>query len=187
MINGQRLVGEKMEHIRFPIGKFTPTHHPTAEQRNEWIEEISQIVKSLRFKVQHLSSEQLSTPYRPGGWTIQQIIHHMVDNDMNAYIRFKRALTEDTPTASSYREDLWADGNDYRISIEPTLNLLDLLHSRFVYLLRSLSVKEFDKTFISPSHGVMSLEVAIERFTWHSRHHIAQIESLIERLGWKNE
>jgi uncharacterized damage-inducible protein DinB len=173
-----------MDHFRYPIGQFESIQNPTPEQLNKWIEDISEIPNILRLNVQNLTFEQLLTQYRPGGWTVQQVVHHMADNDMNAFIRFKRALIEDSPTAGSYREDLWAELSDYRTPIETSLVLLESLHSRFVSLLRSLHLSDFQRTFTSPTHGVMSLDVATQRYAWHGRHHIAQITSLKERLGW---
>lgn len=173
-----------MNHFRYPIGQFEPIQYPTPEQRNRWIEDISEIPKILRLTVQNLTLEQLLTQYRPDGWTVQQVVHHMADNDMNAFIRFKRALTEDSPTASSYREDLWAELSDYRTPIETSLVLLESLHNRFAALLRSLHLSDFRRTLTSPTHGIMNLEVATQRYAWHGRHHIAQIASLKERLGW---
>lgn len=172
-------------HFRYPIGQFEPIHTPTPEQRNRWIEEILEIPKILRLTVQNLTREQLLTQYRPGGWNVQQVVCHMADNDMNAFIRFKKALTEDNPTAGSYREDLWAELADYQNTpIETSLLLLEALHIRFVALLYSLHPSDFQKTFTSPTHGVMSLDVAIQRYAWHGQHHIAQIVSLKQRLGW---
>lgn len=172
-------------HIRFPIGPFEPVQNPTPEQRNIWIQEISELPKRLRLTVQNLSIEQLHTQYRPGGWTVQQVVHHLADNDMNAFIRFKKALTEDNPIASSYREDLWAELSDYQNTpIEISLNLIESIHSRFITLLASLSTSEFQRTFKSPTHGLMNLDVATQRYAWHGRHHITQIESLKQRMGW---
>ncbi|MGM7685101.1 YfiT family bacillithiol transferase [Cytobacillus sp. Hm23] len=173
-----------MDHLRFPDGQFESMQNITSEQCNKMIAQIPQITIILRTVVQNLSSEQLLTQYRPGGWTIQQIIHHMTDNDMNAFIRFKRALTEDTPTASTYREDLWAELSDYQIPIHISINLLESLHCRFVYLLHSLHFSAFQRKFISLTHGEMCLGVAIQRFVWHDHHHIAQIVSLKEQQGW---
>ncbi|APH04159.1 YfiT family bacillithiol transferase [Bacillus weihaiensis] len=173
------------EQIRFPIGQFEPLQNPTSEQRNKWIQEISELPKLLRLTVQNLSIEQLHTQYRPGGWTIQQVVHHMADNDMNAFIRFKKALTEDNPIASSYREDLWAELSDYQNTpIETSLNLIESIHCRFVILFCSLSTYDFERTFKSPTHGLMNLDVATQRYAWHGRHHIAQIEALKQRMGW---
>lgn len=173
------------EPIRFPIGQFEPLQNPTPEQRNKWIQEISEMPTLLRLTVENLSIEQLHTQYRSGGWTVQQVVHHMADNNMNAYIRFKKALTEENPIVSSYREDLWADLNDYKNTpIELSLNLIEAIDSRFTSLLASLTITEFERTFKSPTHGLMNLAVATQRYAWHGRHHIAQIESLKQRRGW---
>ncbi|MEK5255305.1 YfiT family bacillithiol transferase [Paenibacillus sp. FSL E2-0201] len=170
-----------MDQIRYPIGQFQRIEHPTPEDRNRWIGEIRDLPQILRRTVHDLSEEQLNRPYRPGGWTVCQVVHHMADNDMNAYIRFKRALTEDNPIASSYREDLWAELSDYRTPIEPSLVLIDSIHSRFVALLRSLHLSDFQKKFMSLTHGEMNLDVATQRYAWHGRHHTVQIASLKER------
>ncbi|BCG59196.1 YfiT family bacillithiol transferase [Paenibacillus sp. URB8-2] len=172
-----------MDRLRYPIGPFEPVENPTSEQRNLWIDEILEIPNLLRQTVKNLTLEQLHTPYRPDGWTVQQVVHHMADNDMNAYIRFKRALTEDHPISGSYREDLWAELSDYAAPIELSLILLESLHNRFAVLLRSLHPSDFQRTFTSPTHGPMSLETAAHRYAWHGRHHIAQIVSLKERMG----
>ncbi|MCQ6557177.1 YfiT family bacillithiol transferase [Paenibacillus mendelii] len=174
-----------MDRYRYPIGQFEPVREPTSEQRNTWIEVISVMPANLRMTVSNLTMDQLLTPYRPGGWTVQQVVHHMADNDMNAYIRFKRALTEDDPVSSSYREDSWAQLSDYQNTpIETSIVLLEALHSRFAVLLRSLPPSDFNRTFTSPTHGRMSLDLAAQRFAWHNQHHIAQIESLKNRMGW---
>jgi hypothetical protein len=174
-----------MDHFRYPIGQFKPIQDPTPEQRNRWIADIAEIPKILRSTVQHLTMGQLLTQYRPGGWTVQQVVHHLADNDMNAFLRFKKALTEDSPTASTYREDLWAELDDYRNTpVETSLTLLESLHNRFIVLLCSLSPTDFKRIFTSPTHGVMSLNVATQRYAWHGRHHMAQITSLMERMGW---
>jgi uncharacterized damage-inducible protein DinB len=173
-----------MDHLRYPIGRFEAVQSPTPEQRSRWIEDISEMPKMVRLTVQNLTMEQLLTEYRPGGWTVRQVVHHMADNDMNAFIRFKRALTEDSPTAGSYREDLWAELSDYETPIEASIILLESLHSRFAALLYSLRPSDYQRTFTSPTHGEMTLDVAAQRYAWHGRHHIAQIASLKERMGW---
>ncbi|MZQ87076.1 putative metal-dependent hydrolase [Paenibacillus sp. 5J-6] len=174
-----------MDRLRYPIGRFEGIPNSTADQRAGWMEEIKQCSRKLRFHVQNLTLEQLHTPYRSGGWTVQQVIHHMADNDMNAYIRFKRALTEDQPAASTYKEDLWADLSDYQETpIEISMAILESLHARFAILLDSLTPLDFERTFTSPTHGLMSLDIALQRFAWHNRHHIEQITSVKERLEW---
>jgi hypothetical protein len=174
-----------MDVWSYPLGKFIPEEQPTSEHRKRWIEDIAQIPTVLRLTVQNLNAEQLLTPYRPGGWKVDQVVHHLADNDMNAYIRFKRALTEEVPLAGSYREELWAELSDYQDApIEMSLVLLESLHQRFVVLLRSLSPHQFQRTFVSPTHGTMTLNIATQRCAWHGWHHIAQIDSLKERMGW---
>ncbi|MNI33999.1 putative metal-dependent hydrolase YfiT [compost metagenome] len=177
--------GINMKLWSYPTGKFTAEEQSTSAHRTRWIEEIGLIANQLRRTVENLNTEQLLTPYRPGGWNAKQVVHHLADNDMNAYIRFKRALTEEAPTAGSYREELWAELSDYQDTpIEISLLLLDSLHQRFVVLLRSLTPSQFQHTFISPTHGSMTLDIAMQRFAWHGQHHIAQIDSLKERMGW---
>ncbi|AHV97324.1 YfiT family bacillithiol transferase [Paenibacillus sabinae] len=173
-----------MDTLRYPIGPFVSVENPSSEQYSLWIEEILKIPGLLRQTIEALTLEQLNTPYRPGGWTVQQVIHHMADNDMNAYIRFKRALTEDHPVSGSYQEDLWAELSDYSAPVELSLLLLESLHSRFAVLLRSLRPSDFQRTFTSPTHGPMNLETATHRYAWHGRHHLAQILSLKERMSW---
>lgn len=173
-----------MEQWRYPIGRFEPEDNLTEERRLEWIREIEDLPRRLRGSAMPLTPAQLDTPYRPGGWTVRQVVHHMADNDMNAYIRFKRALTEENPTAGSYREDAWAELADYAGPIEPSLALLGALRERFAGLLRELEPTLLNRTFVSPAHGEMGLGVAMQRYAWHGRHHLAQIESLKRRSGW---
>ncbi|XEC97330.1 YfiT family bacillithiol transferase [Paenibacillus tarimensis] len=175
-----------MDSIRYPIGQFKPSLNPSVDARVSRIHEIPEIVKTLRGLIGNLENEQIITSYRDGGWTIGQIVHHMADNDMNAYLRFKRALTEDEPVASSYREDLWAELSDYKdIPIEDSLSLLELLHRRFLILLNSLNPEEYNRKLRTEALGSVTLDIAVQRFVWHNRHHMAQIESLINKMGWR--
>jgi len=176
-----------MNDLRYPIGQFELIQHGTIELRQSWIQNVSQISPILRHTVQNLTSEQLLLQYRPGSWTVRQIVHHMADNDMNAFIRFKRALTEDNPTASSYREDLWAELSDYETPLETSLILLESIHGRFTAILRSLQSSDFQRTFTSPTHGAMSLDAALQRFIWHNRHHTAQIASIFLKRRIRHE
>lgn len=173
-----------VERLRYPIGRFEPIPNPTSAQRGEWILDITELPEQVRIAVQSLTPEQLTTPYRPGGWTVQQVVHHLADNDMNAFIRFKRALTEECPQAGSYREDLWAELGDYYVPVEISLVLMKAVHDRFAALLRGMRENEFERTFISPAHGLMTLNVAVQRYAWHGRHHLAQLLLLRERMGW---
>lgn len=173
-----------MDRLRYPIGPFEEICDPTAEQRNNWTKEITEMPALLRQAVENMSDGQLSTPYRPGGWTIRQVVHHLADNDMNAYLRFKKALTEENPTGSTYPQDRWAELSDYEAPIETSLVLLEALRSRFQVLLHGMKPYDFQRTFTSPSHGLMNLDTALQRFHWHGRHHLAQITSTKKRMGW---
>lgn len=174
-----------VEDIRYPIGRFIATENTTEVQRQPIINLIADMPSRLREAVKGLSKEQLNTPYREGGWTVQQIVHHLADAEMNAYIRFKRGLTENHPVVGSFHEDLWAELNDYiDVPIETSLLLLDTLHQRFTSLLINLQPLDFKRMVTSPTHGNMSLEVALQRFSWHANHHIAQIISFRNRKQW---
>ncbi|MCL6443168.1 MAG: putative metal-dependent hydrolase [Alicyclobacillus sp.] len=174
-----------MDTLRYPIGQFTAVNELTEEQRKQVIQSIAETPDNLRQAVAGLGSEQLNTPYRPGGWTLQQVVHHLADAHMNAYIRFKRGLTEEHPVAGTFREDLWAELDDYKDTpIETSILLLEALHSRFVRLLVTLKPTDFERLVTSPTYGDMTLDVAIQRYSWHARHHIAQITSLRKRMGW---
>ncbi|APO48257.1 metal-dependent hydrolase [Paenibacillus xylanexedens] len=173
------------ENVRFPIGNFEPSLKFSNEDRIHIIGQIPGITKTLREITQHLNDDQLCTPYRDGGWTITQIVHHLADNDMNAYIRFKRALTEDEPMASSYREDLWASLHDYRNTpIEDSILLMEILHKRFLTLLYGLHADQFRRKLRTEVLGTISLDIALQRFVWHGQHHIAQIKSFITSQRW---
>jgi len=165
------------ESIRYPIGRFEPIDDQTGERRLALIEEIPGLANRLRKLIAGLPPERLLIPYREGGWTIAQIVHHLADNDMNAYLRFKRALTEEEPLASSYREDLWAELPDYRkLPPEHSLLLLEILHARFATLLADLEPAAFRRKLRTQVLGSVTLDVAMQRFVWHNRHHRAQIE-----------
>ncbi|ANA78565.1 putative metal-dependent hydrolase [Paenibacillus glucanolyticus] len=171
-----------MDAIRYPIGPFTPQEEPTKEERQQFIGQIPAIVPTLRQIIMNLTPSELDASYREGGWSIRQIIHHLADNDMNAYLRFKRALTEDEPMASSYREDLWAELSDYsEVPIENSLTLLETLHFRFLILLKELKPEDFQRTMRTQVLGSITLDIALQRFVWHNRHHIAQITSISKR------
>ncbi|MEC0370032.1 putative metal-dependent hydrolase [Paenibacillus chibensis] len=174
-----------MDTLRYPIGSFTAVKEPTEEQRKQFIESIVGLTDKLRKAVEGLGLEQLNTPYRQGGWTLQQVIHHLADAEMNAYIRFKRGLTEEHPIAGTFREELLAELDDYKDTpIETSILLLEALHSRFVILLNRLKPSEFKRVVRSPTYGDMTLNEAVQRFSWHAEHHIAQITSLRDRMGW---
>ncbi|GIQ71410.1 putative metal-dependent hydrolase [Xylanibacillus composti] len=173
------------EILRYPIGVFTPQERITEETRNNYIVEIAGIVPTLQETVKILNGEQIHVPYRTNGWTVQQVIHHMADNDMNAFIRLKRALTETEPQATSYREDLWAVLNDYRETpVIISITLLEAIHFRLCRLLEGMNAEDFEKKFRTNVLGLITADVAVQRFIWHNKHHIVQIQELIKRMQW---
>src|SRR5947209_12733385 len=168
-----------MTDPRFPIGKFHFDSPPSEDQRKTLINEIEQAPSALRAAVQGLSPQQLDTPYRDGGWTVRQVTHHVPESHMNAYIRFKLALTEDEPTIKPYMEDRWARLKDVQSTpIETSLTLLDSLHDRWVRLLRSLGPEDWKRTFRHPELGVVALEKNAALYAWHGKHHVAHITEL---------
>jgi hypothetical protein len=174
-----------MSDPRFPIGKFHYDGPPSPQQRTDFIDEIAQTPLALRAAVDGLSAQQLDTPYREGGWTVRQVVHHVPDSHMNAYIRFKLALTEDEPTIKPYAEDLWARLPDTKSTpVEISLTLLDSLHIRWVELLRSMEARDWKRQFRHPELGVVLLEKNVAMYAWHGRHHVAHITELRKRLGW---
>ncbi|HEY3128225.1 MAG TPA: bacillithiol transferase BstA [Acidobacteriota bacterium] len=174
-----------MADLRYPIGKFFPLPNPTQEQRRKLIKEISRAPAKLRAAVSGLSEKQLNTPYRPEGWTVRQVVHHVPDSHLNAYVRFKLALTERQPTIKPYDEKLWASLEDVRKTpVETSLSLLESLHERWVVLLRSLAARDFARTLQHPELGIMTLDALLAMYAWHGRHHVAHITSLRERMGW---
>jgi hypothetical protein len=171
--------------LQFPIGRYQPVREVTPALRERWIVELESLPGNLRKAVAGLSATQLDTPYRPGGWTVRQVVHHLPDSHLNSYVRFRLALTENTPTIKTYEEGRWAELPDARTSpIEPSLILLDGLHGRFATLLRSLTRDDFAKTFRHPELGEIRLDWTLGLYAWHSRHHVAQITNLRLRENW---
>ncbi|HTV60159.1 MAG TPA: bacillithiol transferase BstA [Verrucomicrobiae bacterium] len=170
--------------LRYPIGKPERPERLSAEQRRELIAAIAEAPSKLRAAVAGLSPQQLDTPYRPGGWTVRQVVHHLPDSHMNAYTRFKLALTENQPTIKPYEESAWANLADSNGPIEPSLALFDALHQRWVLLLNSLSAADWEKKFNHPESGPNTLDKALSVYGWHGRHHVAHITALRGRNGW---
>jgi len=174
-----------MTDPRYPVGKFHYDGPPNEEQKRAFLDEIAQAPVKLRTAVKGLSDQQLDTPYRPGGWTVRQVIHHVPDSHMNSYVRFKLALTENEPTIKTYAEDRWAELSDSKATpIEVSLTLLESLHDRWVRLLRSLSPEDWKKTFRHPDLGPMTLEKTLALYAWHGRHHVAHITELRKQMSW---
>jgi len=174
-----------MSDPRFPIGKFHFDGPPSGDQRTKLIDDIGETPAALRAAVEGLSAQQLDTPYREGGWTVRQVAHHVPDSHMNAYVRFKLALTEYEPTIKPYAEDRWAQLDDTQNTpIEVSLALLDSLHSRWMGLLRSLRPEDWKRSFRHPEMGLVLLEKNLALYSWHGRHHVAHITELRKRMGW---
>jgi len=174
-----------MHDLRFPIGKFRFDGTPNAEQKEVMLEEIAQTPANLRAAVRGLSDAQLDTEYRPGGWTVRQVVHHVPDSHLNSYVRFKLALTEEDPTIKPYAEDRWAELADSKATpIEVSLTLLDSLHDRWVRLLRSLTDEDWKRTFRHPELGPMTLEKTLALYAWHGKHHVAHVTELRKRMSW---
>ena len=174
-----------MTDLRYPIGKFDYEGPPSEGQRKKLIDDIAHAPAALRAAVRGLSPQQIDTPYRDGGWTVRQVAHHVPDSHMNAYIRFKLALTENEPIIKPYMEDRWANLSDTQATpLDVSLSLLDALHDRWVRLLRSLQPGDWKRTFRHPELGVMPLEKNLALYAWHGRHHVAHITELRKRMGW---
>lgn len=170
---------------RYPIGRFSPDPSSTPETRARHIGEIAVLPLRFRQAVVGLSTEQLDTPYRDGGWTIRQVVHHVPDSHLNAYIRTKWALTEDAPTIKPYDEAAWARLKDSAVTpVEVSLTLLDAVHSRWVTLLRSLEARDFTRRFNHPEAGERDIDWLVQLYDWHGNHHLAHITTLRQRMKW---
>ena len=170
---------------RYPIGQFEWSGSASEEQRQEWLKQVAMLPSDLLQVAGGMTMEQLDTPYREGGWTVRQLIHHVADSHMNSYIRCKLALTEDTPTIKPYDESRWAELTDARTApVEASLALLEALHLRWAMLLRSLSVADFARQFRHPEMGIVSLDKNLALYAWHGRHHTAHITTLRDLMKW---
>ncbi|MBI2683070.1 MAG: putative metal-dependent hydrolase [Acidobacteriales bacterium] len=175
-----------MSDLSYPIGRFEYKPGYSAEQREQLLQQIEAAPAQMRAAVRGLSDAQLDTPYRPGGWTVRQLVHHVPESHAHSFIRFKWTLTEDTPKIKAYEESDWARTPEVAgMPIDPSLDLLEALHKRWMYLLRSLKPEDWKKKLIHPSNGEMSLERMLGLYAWHGRHHVAHITGLRERMGWK--
>jgi len=174
-----------MNDPRYPIGRFEFHKPPSPEERSQLISDIAETPAKLRSAITALTPQQMETPYRDGGWTVRQVAHHVPESHMNAYIRFKLALTENEPTIKPYMEDRWAKLGDVQSTpVEVSLALLDSLHDRWVRLLRVITDPEWKRTFRHPELGIVSLERNLALYSWHGRHHVAHITELRKRMGW---
>jgi uncharacterized damage-inducible protein DinB len=175
-----------MSDPRYPIGPFVLEVERTPAVRERWIGELAEVPAQLRAAVHGLSEAQFDTPYREGGWTVRQLVHHLPDSHLNAYIRFKLALTEDNPTIKPYEEAQWARLPDTAgTQVGVSLMLLEALHRRWIVLLRAMQEPEWERTYFHPERRkAIPLDQALAEYAWHGRHHVAHITTLRERMGW---
>jgi uncharacterized damage-inducible protein DinB len=170
---------------RYPVGKYEEPAKVTPGLRARAIQEIAATPEKLRAAVKGLNDTQLDTPYREGGWTVRQVVHHVADSHMNSYVRFRLALTETDPTIKPYEEIAWAKLEDAaHAPIEVSLRLIEPLHERWVQLLRSLKPEDFSRTFRHPEHGARTIDWMLFLYEWHGKHHTAHITELRKQKGW---
>jgi uncharacterized damage-inducible protein DinB len=173
-----------MDHLRYPVGKFSFDTEPTSEKRTGWIGQIATTPAALRDAVSGLSDRQIDTPYREGGWNVRQVVHHVADSHMNAYIRFKLALTEETPTIKPYDEAAWARIADTaRTPVDVSLTLLDALHHRWVTLLESMDDAGFRRRLVHPERGEITNDWLLQLYAWHGRHHTGHVMLVRDARG----
>jgi hypothetical protein len=177
-----------MQNLSFPVGKFEYEGPPSAQQRQQFIQEVAAAPGNLRSAVAALSAEQLDTSYRPSGWTVRQVVHHLPDSHLNAYIRFKLALTEHEPLVKPYDEKAWAETPENQTTpVDVSLRLLESLHDRWVHLLKGMGEQDFAARLRHPELGVVDLDRYLALYAWHGKHHVAHITSLRTRMGWNEK
>lgn len=169
------------EDLRFPIGKFDKNIEVTEDMRSGFVNDLRELPLKIRSAVESLSDEQLDTAYRPEGWSVRQVIHHIADSHLNAFIRIKLALTEDVPTIRPYDEAEWAKLSDSELPIEPSLKIIEGVHTRIVEILSNLSDEDFRRELIHPDSGKWTLEKFIGLYAWHGKHHTAHIKQSLRK------
>lgn len=172
-----------MDTLKYPIGKFSYPEQFTEQEINQWIDDIAAAPKAYQELIASFSNDEIETPYRPGGWTARQVIHHVPDSHLQAYCRFKWVLTEENPTIKPYHEDLWANLADTaETPINVSLSLLDALHTRWVILLRSMDIADFDRYYVHPQYGKKyALGAVCKLYAWHGNHHLAHLKLIKEQ------
>ena len=182
------MMEEELESLRYPIGRFSKPDDFNENLIASFIKTIELLPVKLVDAANGLTDEQLDTPYRPDGWTVRQLVHHIADSHMNSYVRFKWTLTEDSPVIKAYDEKLWAEIPEARTApIDISLNILTALHARWVLILKNLSKEDLSKYFAHPESGnKVRLDLNIALYAWHSEHHLAHIVNLIKRKGWNS-
>ena len=181
---GARKIYTLMEELKYPIGKFVEPESYTGEQRAAWIRELEEFPSRLRAAVERLPDDVLDTPYRPGGWTVRQVVHHVADSHMNCYVRFKLALTEDAPVIKPYKEALWANLPEAsHAPVSMSLDLLESIHIRLVAMLKNMQASEWDRTYFNPeSKRDWKLGSVLALYAWHGKHHLAHVGLVTGRL-----
>jgi hypothetical protein len=181
-----RYMDDSHEQMAYPIGRFQAPEKYHPELQTEWIEAIEALPKWLDICIENLDAHQLDTPYRPGGWTVNQVIHHLADSHMNAYIRLKLAMTEESPVIKPYDEKLWAELADVEtVPVNVSITLLHALHHRWVQLLRNMQPEDWERTYFHPEHEqYVPLWEMADLYAWHGRHHMEQIRQLRQRMNW---
>ena len=175
----------ELDPLRYPIGRFQKQESLSPDQRASALRSLHQSPQKLHQAVNDLSTEQLDTPYREGGWTVRQLVHHLADSHMNAYVRMRLALTEDWPTVKPFNEAQWAKLADARLGpVESSVEILSALHARWVMLLTSLNEEDWKKGYVHPENGRQTIEQVLALYDWHGRHHLAHIAELRARMHW---
>ena len=174
-----------MTDLRYPVGTLAYDNDVTSGKRTAWIRQIAEAPAALRSAIKGLTAEQLDTPYRPGGWTVRQLVHHVADSHVNAYIRFKWTLSEENPTIKPYNQQIWATLADTRLTpVEVSLDLLDAVHTRWGVLLDTLKEEDWARPLVHPENGPMTLDQLLQMYAWHGRHHVAHLTELRKREGF---
>ncbi|MFI2744390.1 YfiT family bacillithiol transferase [Zhouia sp. PK063] len=180
------MTSEQLELLKYPIGKLNFPEQVTATHIEEWKKNIETFPERFSALVNDLNDEQLNTPYRPGGWTVRQLIHHVADSHTHAYIRFKWTLSEENPIIKAYNQDGYANLNDSKGPIDLSLTYLKALHAKLIYLINGMEPEDFNRTFIHPENKmVYSLLRTLATYAWHGEHHYAHINHLLKRKDWK--
>ncbi|MEL7530189.1 MAG: YfiT family bacillithiol transferase [Bacteroidota bacterium] len=176
----------QLEALKYPIGKYQVPETITPAMIQQWIQEIEILPGLLIDSVSNLTDLQLNMPYRPGGWSLRQVIHHVVDSHMNSYVRFKWTLTEDQPTIKAYYEDRWAELPEAKTApVQVSLGLLASLHARWVMMFRNMSAEEWQRAYYHPEQEkLIRLDQNLGLYAWHGKHHLAHINSLKQGMGW---
>ncbi|MEX2273063.1 MAG: putative metal-dependent hydrolase [Vicinamibacterales bacterium] len=172
------------QDLRYPVGKFKPVANPGPDVRRQAAADLSALPSRMRAAVNGLSDAQLDTPYRDGGWTVRQVVHHVADSHMNGLVRVKLALTEDSPAIKPYKEALWAELSDAKLPIELSLGIIDGVHARLDAIIAAMKDEDYGRTFMHPENGLTPLSTWVQLYGWHSRHHVAHITALRASKGW---